>query len=289
MYDPDDEISELLLSMQSCISDVKALKNANMPKFNDNKTELVLVTSKRTAHLHNLPTSITIGNVQIPFKQSVTTLGFRLDCHPTINKHVPSIARTCHFKLRRLVSIQRFLTSTVTATLVSAFALSRIDYCNSLLFGSTHDVTSHLRRIQNYAVRVILRIIKSTIITTHLKPLHWLPVKVRRTYKIACLCYQCDTSTAPSYVTGMLQKKQSHTRTIRSNSHTIPLINRPAHNEATHDNRCFRLILLLTGSLYQMMSDVPHHCHHLNLVWRHTCFVQLTNHVLSHWSLYTCA
>ena len=41
-------------------------------------------------------------------------------------------------------------------------------------------------------------------ITTHLKSLHWLPVKVRSTYKIACLCYHCHSSTAPSYVTGML-------------------------------------------------------------------------------------
>ena len=47
--------------------------------------------------------------------------------------------------------ICRFLTSTETVTLVSAFVLSRIDYCTSLLFGSTHDVTSHLQRIQNYA------------------------------------------------------------------------------------------------------------------------------------------
>ena len=44
------------------------------------------------------------------------------------------------FELRRLASIRRFLTSTATATLVSAFVLSIIDYCNSLLFGSTHDV-----------------------------------------------------------------------------------------------------------------------------------------------------
>ena len=90
--------------------------------------------------------------------------------------------------MRRLASIRRFLTSTATATLVSAFALSRIDYCNSLLFGSTHDVTSHLQRIQNYAARVILRLPMSSSITIHLKSLHWLPVKVRSTYKIACLC-----------------------------------------------------------------------------------------------------
>ena len=111
-----------------------------------------------------------------------------LDCHLTMNAHVSNIARTCYYELRRLASIRRFLTSTATATLVSAFVLSRIDYCNSLLFGSTNDVTSHLQRIQNYAARVIFRLPMSSSITIHLKSLHWLPVKVRSTYKIACLC-----------------------------------------------------------------------------------------------------
>ena len=152
MSAPSDRISELIHSIQSCISDVKSRATANMLKLNDNKTELMLVTSKRTKHLHNLPTSITIGNAQVPFKQSVKNLGSTLDCHLTKNAHVTKIAQTCYFELRRLASIRRFLTSTATATLVSAFALSRIYYCNSLLFGSTHDVTSHLQRIQNYAV-----------------------------------------------------------------------------------------------------------------------------------------
>ena len=66
-----DGISEILNSMQSCICDVKAWATANVLKLNDNKTELMLVTSKRTKHLHSLPTSITMGNAQIPFKQSV--------------------------------------------------------------------------------------------------------------------------------------------------------------------------------------------------------------------------
>ena len=193
----------------------------------------MLVTSKRTKLLHTLPTSITIGNAQIPFKQSVKNLGFTLDCHLTMNVHVSNIAWTCYFELRRLASICRFLTSTATATLVSAFVLSRIDYCNSLLFGSTHDVTSHLQRIQNYAARVILHLPKSSSITTHLRSLYWLPVKVRSTCKIACLCYHCHSSTAPSYVTDMLHKKPLHTRNTRSSSCTMPLLNRPAHSKAT--------------------------------------------------------
>ena len=162
-----DKILKLLHSMKSCISDVKAWATGNMLSLNDNKTNLMLVTSNRTKHLHNLPTSITIGNAKIPFKQTVKNLGFTLDCHLTMNAHVSNIARTCYFELCRLASIRRFLTSTATATLVSAFVLSRIDYCSSLLFGSTHDVTFHLQWIQNYAARVILRLPKSSSITTH--------------------------------------------------------------------------------------------------------------------------
>ena len=197
MSAPSDNIYELLHSMQSCISDVKAWATANILMLNDNKTEHMLVASNRTRHLLSLPTSINICNAQISFKQSVKNLGYTLDCHLTMNAHVSNIARTCYFELRRLASIRRFLSGTVTATLTSAFVLSRIDYCNSLLFGSTHDATSHLQRIQNYEARVVLRLPKSSNITTHLEPLHWFLVKVGSTFKIACLCYHCHSSTTP--------------------------------------------------------------------------------------------
>ena len=64
--------------MQSCISDVKAWATANMLKINDNKTELMLVASKRNKHLHDLPTSITIGNAQGSLRKSVKNLGLTL-------------------------------------------------------------------------------------------------------------------------------------------------------------------------------------------------------------------
>ena len=91
--------------MQSCISDVQSWATANMLTLNVSKTELMLVTSRITKHLHNLPASVTIDNAQIPFKQSVKNLGFALDCHLTMNAHVFNIARTCYFELRHLASI----------------------------------------------------------------------------------------------------------------------------------------------------------------------------------------
>ena len=183
-----------------------------------------------------------------------------------MNEHVYNIARTCYIGLRRLASISRFLTITATATLVSAFVLSIIDYCNSLLFGSILDVTSHLQWIQNYVARVILRIPKSSSITIHLKSLHWLPVRVRSTYKIACLSYHCHSSTAPSYVTDILQEIHSTSATLAP-SHTPCLFSIDLHTVRQHLVIArFLLLLLLSGTLFQMMSGAPHHCHHLSPV-----------------------
>ena len=125
-----------------------------MLNVDDFKTELMLMNPNRTRHLHNLPTSITFGNAQIPAKN----LGFILDCHFAIIEHVSTIAWTCLFEVHHLASICRFLRNNAMATLVSAFALSRIDYCSSPLLGYSDDVTTNML-------------------------LHWLLVKVRSTSK----------------------------------------------------------------------------------------------------------
>ena len=68
MSGPTDKISELHHSILSCMSDVKAWATATMLNIDDNKTELMLVTSNVAKHLHSLPSSISIFGAQIPFK-----------------------------------------------------------------------------------------------------------------------------------------------------------------------------------------------------------------------------
>ena len=127
-------------------------------------------------------------------------------------------------------------------------------------------MTSHLQQIQNYVARVILCLLKLSSITTHLNSLHWLPVKVRSTYKIACLCYHCHNSTAPSYVTDMLHKIHRTPSTLAP-AHTPCLFSIDPHTVRQHLVIVhFPLLLLLSRTLFQMMSGVPHHCHHLSLV-----------------------
>ena len=115
---------------------------ANMHRLNDSMTEVMLITYSRTPHLRSLPTSINIGNAQIPIKLSVNNLGLTLDCHLTMNAHVSNIAQTCYIELCRFASIRRFLTCTATATYVSAFLIINwLLLLTSVWFYSRSDIT----------------------------------------------------------------------------------------------------------------------------------------------------
>ena len=124
---------------------------------------------------------------------------------------------------------------------------------NALVSNIARTCNFELRHLASIR-RVIFRLPKSSSITTHVKSLHLLPVKVRSSYKIACLCCHCHSSTAPPFVADMLQKKPSHARNTRSSSCTISLLNRPAHRRATHGDRSFSYAS--SSVLYTISNDV---------------------------------
>ena len=49
-----------------------------------------------------------------------------------------------------------FITHTLAKTLVQAFISCRLDYCNALLYGITHNLIRRLQSIQNAAVRLLM-------------------------------------------------------------------------------------------------------------------------------------
>jgi len=81
---------------------------------------------------------------------------------------------------------RRFLVGLeVTAHLVSAFILSRRDYCNSVLAGLPRCTTEPLQRVLNAAARFVLNLLPHEHITPALQQLHWLPIDYRITYKLS--------------------------------------------------------------------------------------------------------
>ena len=124
--------------------------------------------------------------------------------HLTMTAHIVNLIRTAAFGLCRINSIRHYFSVQATKTLVSAFVLLRLDYCNSVLSGCPQYLLNRPQKIQNNATRLILKALKTKQITPHLRTLHWLPIDARIRYKIHSLCFGAITSTGPVYLSDLL-------------------------------------------------------------------------------------
>ena len=146
-----------------------------------------------------------VGTHEILFSDKVRNLGFILDSDLTIKQHVIKTCQTDYYELKRISSIRRYLTEGAAKQLVTSCVLSRLDYCNSLLMGSSNSVIQPMQKVQNTAARLILRAPRHINCTPLLQQLHWLPVSERIKYKTACMCYNAITGSAPSYLSELLR------------------------------------------------------------------------------------
>ena len=134
---------------------------------------------------------------------------------------------------------RRLLTTEATATLVSAFILSRLEYCNSLLSGCPRSLILHFQKVQNNAARLMLWISKREHISPHLAYLHWLPIDSRIKYKLACICYNCMSTNSPPYLSDLLKVKvYTAARQLRSSSDNS-VLRRPSVRTVSYGQRSF--------------------------------------------------
>ena len=93
------------------------------------------------------------------FLKSVITLSVTLDTHLTMKNQVKNLARTANIELRRINSFHHYLSVEATLKLVLAFVMSRLDYCNSLLYGCPQYLMNRLQKVQNNVARLLSLII----------------------------------------------------------------------------------------------------------------------------------
>ena len=96
-------------------------------------------------------------------------------------------------------------------TLIHSFIISRVDYCNSLLYGVPACQLDKLQRVQNAAARLFFMEHNFCHITPLLLKLHWLPVKFRVNFKILLITFKAIHGLAPSYIAELIMIKSSTT------------------------------------------------------------------------------
>jgi hypothetical protein len=141
-----------------------------------------------------------------------------IDSQLSLAAHVSALSRSGYYQLRQLRSVVNLLSGGASRLLVHAFISSRLDYCNSLLHGIADGLLQKLQSVQNAAARLVTGARRWDHITPVLRELHWLPVRQRIEFKLACLVFQSLSGQTPEYlssgchlVTGSLRSADSRT------------------------------------------------------------------------------
>ena len=141
------------------------------------------------------------------------SLGCWLDSKLKMDTYINKTCRAAFFHIYNIRKIRRFLNIVHARTLVNSFVTSRIDYCNSFLYGLPVSAIQKLQRLQNTAARLIYNARRFDHITPTLIILHWLAVKYRIDFKI--ITHEVVNGCAPAYLSEHFSLKSALKYSIR--------------------------------------------------------------------------
>ena len=98
-------------TIAACISDLKVWVVQNKLQLNDDKIEILLIGS---APGINLPSSIHVGQSDISSSSAAHNLGVIFDSELALKKQVNKLCQLAYLEIRRISSIQQYLSVEAT-------------------------------------------------------------------------------------------------------------------------------------------------------------------------------
>jgi len=157
------------------------------------------------------------------------------DCHLSLDKHISSICKSAYYHIRSLRHIRSAITDDMAKSVASSLVCSRLDYVNSILFGTTRKNVNRLQCIQNTLARVVAShaLPRGTRSSDILQDLHWLSIDQRIEFKLATLTYNILNSSQPAYLRSLLNY-HIPTRSLRSANTNLLSVPRVCTTFASH-------------------------------------------------------
>ena len=88
-----------------------------------------------------------------------------VDRNLDMSSHISKQCASAFYHLHNISRIRRFLSTDTTKAIVHAFVTSRVDYCNSLLYGLPASHLDKVQRVVNAAARLVCRAPRYCLIT----------------------------------------------------------------------------------------------------------------------------
>ena len=141
-FEADGDVDLVKTRIENCIAEIRRWMLFNGLKINDDKTTSILMHSK----FRPRPSfeQIKVGNDLIPFSPSAPDLGVVMDETLSYDDHVMKVCKSSFFHLRNISRIRKYLTQKSVEVIIHALITTKLDYCNSLMYGLPKRLLSKL-------------------------------------------------------------------------------------------------------------------------------------------------
>jgi len=143
------ESSAQFARISSCLSSVHDWFCHNGLSLNSSKSESILFGSCQQTCSFPVVSEPTIAGSTIPISDSIKVLGVILDTSLTLKQHTLALCRNIHYHSRALRHIRPVLSISVASSVAAVVVQSRLDYANSLLYGTSAINIHKLQCAQN--------------------------------------------------------------------------------------------------------------------------------------------
>ena len=199
-------------------------------KLNAGKSQLLIFTPDNKRDKLVLDNVYIGDNKFIPVSLEAMNLGFKLDSQLCFSPHISSVVSQSYKQIANIWKIRKFLTVDNLKTVVNSLIVSKLDMCNSLLYGVAESEISRLQKLQNSCARLIFGKKKNESVSALLYDLHWLPIKQRICFKILLFVFKYFKNKTPIYISQCLQVSDPATYTLQINRTNTPYGDRAFQN-----------------------------------------------------------
>ena len=213
-------------NLQTDLVNISEWLCANKLSLHIGKTNCMVVGSVKKVKDKNHELNLMLNNENVEQTDNVKYLGVHLDENLKFDEHVDKLVGKINRGLGILKRSSFVVEKDSLLTIYNTIILPHFDYC-AVVWGSCNDtLITRLQRLQNRAMRIILKCPFRTHISTMLNDLNWMCLRQRIFYLQCVWMWKVNHGLVPEYLSSKFKTNSSYsTRFSNSNNYFVEICN----------------------------------------------------------------
>jgi hypothetical protein len=231
IYVEHGDLKEAAKIMNEELQKVTRWLYINKLKLNVDKTKYMIITNKKNNCQDSI--DIQIEDAKIQCVESIKYLGVMLDNKMNFKNNADYVCKKVAKKIGYMARLGNKLNYSSKVLVYNSIIAPHFDYCSTILMMSNDEDHRRMQRLQNRAMRIILKARKRTPIDELLSRLKWLSVKQKLVMNALLTVFKMKNEMLPQYhCHNIITARDIHGRNLRNaDDYRLPVYRLTASQE----------------------------------------------------------